>query len=83
MADFALWATACETAFSPAGGFLHAYKANRSSAIEDVVETDPVAVRIRAIMAERTTWSGNASDLARRLSFKRSCVSDGQTLPER
>jgi hypothetical protein len=27
MADFALWATACESAFCPAGGFLHAYKA--------------------------------------------------------
>ena len=30
MADFALWATACETAFCPTGGFLHAYKVNRS-----------------------------------------------------
>src|SRR6266550_2031503 len=65
MADFALWATACETAFCPAGGFLHAYKANRSSAIEDVVEADPVAARIRDIMVERTMWSGNASDLLR------------------
>ena len=27
MADFALWSTACETAFCPAGGFLHAYNA--------------------------------------------------------
>ena len=65
MADFALWATACEMAFCPAGGFLHAYKANRRSAIEDVVEGDAVAARIRDIMAERTMWSGNASDLLR------------------
>jgi hypothetical protein len=65
MADFALWATACETAFCPAGGFLHAYKANRRAAIEDVVEAGPVAARIRDIMAERTLWSGNASDLLR------------------
>jgi hypothetical protein len=65
MADFALWATACETAFCSAGGFLHAYKANRRSAIEDVVEADPVAARIRDIMAERTLWSGNASELLR------------------
>jgi hypothetical protein len=42
---------------------LHAYKANRRSAIEDVVEADPVAARIRDIMAERTMWSGDASDL--------------------
>ena len=65
MADFALWATACETAFCPAGGLLHAYKANRRSAVEDVVEADPVAARIRDIMTERTMWSGNASDLLR------------------
>ena len=65
MADFALWASACETAFCPTGGFLHAYKANRRSAIENVVDADPVAARIRDIMAERTMWSGNASDLLR------------------
>jgi hypothetical protein len=65
MADVALWATACETAFCSAGSFLHAYKANRRCAIEDVVEADPVAARIQDIMAERTMWSGNASDLLR------------------
>ena len=65
MADFALWATACEPVFCPASGFLHAYKANRRSAIEDVVDADPVAARIRDIMAERTMWSGSASDLLR------------------
>jgi hypothetical protein len=65
MADFALWSTACETAFCPAGGFLRAYKANRRAAIEDVVEADPVAARIRDIMDQRTAWAGNASDLLR------------------
>jgi hypothetical protein len=65
MADFALWATACEPAFCPTGGFLHAYKANRRSAIEDVVDADAVATRIRDIMAGRAMWSGNASDLLR------------------
>jgi hypothetical protein len=65
MADFALRSTACEKAFCPGGGFLHAYKANRRAAIEDVVEADPVAARIRDIMAERTMWAGNASELLR------------------
>jgi hypothetical protein len=37
MADFALWATACETAFWPAGTFLRAYEANRRAAIETVI----------------------------------------------
>jgi hypothetical protein len=31
MADFALWATACETALWPAGTFVRAYAANRRS----------------------------------------------------
>jgi hypothetical protein len=73
MADFALWATACERAFCPAGGFLHAYKANRRSAVEDVVEADPVAARIRDIMIQRTTWSGNASDLLRIAAHTSNC----------
>ena len=30
-----------------------------------MVEADPVAARIRDIMAERTIWTGNASDLLR------------------
>jgi hypothetical protein len=65
MADFALWATACEPAFCPAGGFLHAYKANRQSAIEEVVDADAVAARIRDVMAGRVMWSGNATELLR------------------
>ena len=65
MADFAYWATACETAFCSGGGFLHAYRANRRTAIEDVVEADPVAVRIRELMAKRALWAGSASDLLR------------------
>ena len=47
MADFALWATACETAYWPAGTFENAYWANRRTAIENVVEADPSPVRAR------------------------------------
>jgi hypothetical protein len=65
MADFALWSTACETAFWRGGTFLRAYNANRTTAIESVVEADPVAARVREIMARRTKWAGNASDLMR------------------
>jgi hypothetical protein len=65
MADFALWATACETAFWPAGTFLRAYEANRRAAIETVIEADPVASSVRDIMAAQASWSGNASDLLR------------------
>ncbi len=65
MADFALWAAACETAFWPAGTFARAYAANRRAAIESIIEADPVATCVRTIMGERSSWSGSASDLLR------------------
>jgi hypothetical protein len=63
MADFALWATACETALWPAGTFWTAYRGNRDEVVEDVIDADPVAAAVRAIMATRTEWAGTASDL--------------------
>jgi hypothetical protein len=55
MADFALWATACETALWPGGTFARAYAANRRAAVESIIEADPVATCVRAIMVDRTT----------------------------
>ena len=63
MADFALWASACETAIWPAGTFWSAYCGNQDEAVENVVEADPVAAAVRAVMAEQTEWTGTASDL--------------------
>jgi hypothetical protein len=63
MADFALWATACETALWPAGTFWSAYCGNRDEAVEGVIDADPIASAVRAIMATRTVWTGTASDL--------------------
>ena len=66
MADFALWATACETALWPAGTFAAAYGDNRDEAIETVIESDAVGAAIRALMTARTVrtvWTGTASDL--------------------
>jgi hypothetical protein len=63
MADFALWATACETAIWPAGTFWTAYSSNRDEAVAGVIESDPVANVVRALMATRTKWTGTASDL--------------------
>jgi len=65
MADFALWAVACETAFCPSGTFEDAYWNNRRAAIENVVDADPVATCVCELMAARATWSGSASDLLR------------------
>jgi hypothetical protein len=63
MADFAKWASACETVLWPSGIFWTAYAANRRRAVEDAVEADPLAACVRAIMAKQARWVGTASDL--------------------
>jgi hypothetical protein len=63
MADFALWATACESAFRPAGTLEAAYSNNRRAAIENIIDADPVAALVREIMADKAQWRGSASDL--------------------
>jgi hypothetical protein len=63
MADFALWATAYETALWPAGTFWSAHCGNRDEAVDGVIDADPVAAALRAVMVERTEWTGTASDL--------------------
>src|SRR5262245_37598777 len=65
MADFALWATACEAALWPAGTFARTYAANRRAAIEDMIEADPIAACVRGLMSERNAWTGSAADLLR------------------
>ena len=54
MADFALWATACETALWPDGTFWSAYCGNLDEAVENVIEADPVAAAVRILMLKRT-----------------------------
>jgi hypothetical protein len=62
MADFALWATACGRALWPACTFARAYDANRKAAVEGIIEADPVALCVRKLMAERSSWVGTPSD---------------------
>jgi hypothetical protein len=63
MADFAEWATACETAFWSPGTFMAAFADNRNRAVDDVVDADPVSAAVRAIMSSRTEWRGTATEL--------------------
>jgi hypothetical protein len=63
MADFELWANACETGLWPKGTFSAAYRANRAAVAEDQLDADPVASAVRTLMAGRSTWSGNATKL--------------------
>ena len=65
MADFAIWAAACEPALWRPGTFHRAYEANRRAAIDGIIDADPVAACVREIMAERSAWIGSAADLLR------------------
>lgn len=68
MADFALWASACEGAFWEEGTFWQAYADNRDEAVDSVIEADAVGSAVRSLMASRTVWTGTASDLLGALS---------------
>jgi hypothetical protein len=63
MADFALWASACETLLWPAGTFWSAYCGNRDEAVDSVIDADPIATAVRTMMSTRAEWTGTASDL--------------------
>ena len=76
MADFALWATACEQAFWKAGTFAQAYEQNRDDAIDTVIEADLVATAVQMFMAERTEWQGTSADL---LGALKMAVGEDQT----
>jgi hypothetical protein len=81
MADFAVWATACETALWPAGTFSPAYAANRKAAIEGMIDADPIAACVRELMSERSSWTGSAADLLR-VSAERTQTSDSTRWPK-
>ena len=63
MADFALWATACETAFWPEGTFLKAYDANRAAANEAVIESSAIGATVCKLIDGDGTFEGTASEL--------------------
>jgi hypothetical protein len=63
MADFALWAMACEGALFAKGTFDRAYGCNRMGGTEDALEADPVASAVRAFMADKAEWVGLTKEL--------------------
>jgi hypothetical protein len=81
MADFALWATACEGALWPTGAFMSAYLENRTEAVEKLIETDLVATAVRLLMAKRSTWSGTATELDGLLRAVTGTLEDVKGLP--
>jgi hypothetical protein len=72
MADFAMWATACEGAHAKPGTFKAAYAGNRADAIGAMIEGDAVA---GAVLRLALPWSGHLATL---LDMLTGIIGDGQ-----
>jgi hypothetical protein len=68
MADFAVWATACEPAIWPSGAFGSAYGDNLEEAVATLIDDDRVASAVRELMASRNEWTGTATELLKMLT---------------
>lgn len=69
MADFAQWVTASEKALEwETGEFLTIYTQNRNEAIDQGLDSDPVAVAVQEFMQARISWEGTASEALTELS---------------
>jgi hypothetical protein len=77
MADFAVWAMACETALWPTRTFARAYAANRKAAVESIIDADPIAAFVRELMSSRSSWTGSAADLLRASLERTGQISNG------
>lgn len=68
MADFALWATAAQTAFGwPNGTFLAAYQGNRESANDVALEASVVAQPLLDLLDTQGEWTGSSGELLKLL----------------
>jgi hypothetical protein len=68
MADFALWATAAETAFGwPDGTFMAAYRGNRESANELAIEACVIAHPLLELLESQGQWVGSSGELLKSL----------------
>ena len=64
MADFAVWATAAESALGwGEGSFLSAYTGNRDEATGSALDADPVAGAVLELMRKQDEWIGTATEL--------------------
>jgi hypothetical protein len=63
MADFALWAHACEGALWVPFTFLGAYNDNRNEALETVIDADLFAQALRRYVTACREWTGTAGEL--------------------
>jgi hypothetical protein len=72
MADFAIWSEAAAPALGwPAGAFLDAFEANRRGAVLDVIQSDPVAVAVLALIEREGSWTGTSAELLKEIGGTR------------
>jgi hypothetical protein len=72
MADFALWATAAETALSfEPGSFMAAYMRNRQATNDVALEASPTALMMLHFAEESKQWTGTATELLEALSRRK------------
>ncbi|MDP2084370.1 MAG: hypothetical protein Q8K20_04175 [Gemmobacter sp.] len=67
MADFAFWGIACEPGYAAEGAFFSAYRENIMRTLDESLAEDPVALRIRELLAHRNVWEGTATRLEQSL----------------
>jgi hypothetical protein len=80
MADFAVWASACEQSFAPPGAFETAYAANRATSAASLLEADAVATAVRTL-SRRGPWQGTATDLLPELAAVAGVFAYARTWP--
>lgn len=69
LADFAIWASACEPAYTYPNGFMEAYTNNAIEAVMGVIEGDAVCVALLAFMkTQGNAWQGRPEDLLTHLN---------------
>ena len=83
MADFALWATACEGELDLPCTFDTAYSENRAQAVETVIDTNPIADTVRTLMRDRAEWKGTATDLLLELGSRVGIIPAQQAVARR
>lgn len=71
MADFAVWATAAETAFGwSSGTFVAAYQGNRESANEVALEASVIARPLLDLLDDQGEWIGSSGELLKELETR-------------
>ena len=67
LAEFATFATACETAFWEEGTFLRAFNEAAETNADEVLLGDPVRQDLLQFITHRKEWKGTATDLLKEL----------------